>query len=415
MGRRVVVEAGRGPEVEKVVADAHGARAKLGLEAADGSKAHDLGHALLAQRRDDRLAVDQVRQAVRDICTCEDANGREWLSRARREHMREGERGSERGPGLAWWRWQKTSFLPNLDVSSAMCSTTCPYGVLTTRLPVPPPASRARRQRALGACSRARAPILVRAVAEEAALQQGGSADDAEHLRSLDERALEKTRRMSLADELLADLDDLGTGRGDEEDEEEEQQTAAQRQSGATATAGQKRGRAASGGAGGAGGDGDGDGMEEDGSGSDSDSDEDGGEGGEDEEDEEESEEAKARKARTIGGLDIEVISKANDIHAIAKLIQSRQLVDTLRVRQTKGRGGRGKGGHGAYGDVGWRGGAGCSRERGGGVEHTHRKSKSSRRTRRACSSPGRWRSTPSTSSWCSRTGCPWTLTTKSP
>ena len=181
---------------------------------------------------------------------------------------------------------------------------------------------------------------------------------------------------MSLADELLADLDDLGTGRGDEEDEEEEQQTAAQRQSGATATAGQKRGRAASGGAGGAGaagGNGDGDGMEEDGSGSDSDSDEDGGEGGEDEEDEEESEEAKARKARTIGGLDIEVISKANDIHAIAKLIQSRQLVDTLRVRQTKGRGGRGKGGHGAYGDVGWRGGAGCSRERGGGAERAQK------------------------------------------
>jgi hypothetical protein len=132
---------------------------------------------------------------------------------------------------------------------------------------------------------------------------------------------------MSLADELLADLDDLGTGAGEDGDEGD---------AAAAYGAGAKRARGADGG------------SDSDSSGSDDDDDDDD-DAGEDGEDGDGADgdamdadggsgagdggTVGPRKSKTIGGLDLEAIAKASDIHAIAKLVQSRHLVDALKVR----------------------------------------------------------------------------------
>lgn len=132
---------------------------------------------------------------------------------------------------------------------------------------------------------------------------------------------------MSLADELLADLDDLGTGVDGAEDDDTY----------AAAATGEKRGRA-NGQNGGSGGDDAGAGSdEEDDDDLSSDSSGDEGEGADG------SDADASGKAKTIGGLAIEAITKAHNIHAIAKLLGSSALQTALKARSGRARrGGRG-------------------------------------------------------------------------
>ena len=124
---------------------------------------------------------------------------------------------------------------------------------------------------------------------------------------------------MSLADELLADLDDLGTGVDGAEDDDAY----------AAAAAGEKRGRANGQNGGG------GDAADDAGAGSDDDDDDDlsSYSSGDEGEGNEGSDADASGKAKMIGGLAIEAITKAHNIHAIAKLLNSTALQTALKAR----------------------------------------------------------------------------------